>query len=288
MTLPFSANTTYAPDSQIKSADLNDFQAQIIFPNSYVRQLFYPNNPTAVAAATETPVADGMSGYEDDATTQVNTRGAGLTVVSGYLPPYPSFILLLTDAAVSDGCRLYTGNANQSGNGIIAALDDVSFAAQWEANLGSVGGTAVGANGADIYMGLHSDADAVGSGTFDTGSSHSFAMFRKLATDTNWQCLAADGTAATTEDSGVPPVEDVPQLFRFEYHGINTVIGTGNSSATVLFYIDGVQVAEIADANVPTGATALGLSFQMYATATGPDANLGLVLSPIGAIWNMR
>jgi hypothetical protein len=30
MTLPFSANTTYAAGSQIKSADLNDFQTQII------------------------------------------------------------------------------------------------------------------------------------------------------------------------------------------------------------------------------------------------------------------
>jgi hypothetical protein len=253
-----------------------------------VRQVFYPNAPTAVGTAAEGPVGDGMSGFEDTANETVNTRAAGLTAVAGYLPPYPTWVLILLNASVSNGCRIYTGYASAQGNAVIAALDDVYYAAQWEANIGSVGGTAVGANGADLYMGLHSDADAIGSSGFDNGAANSFAMFRKAAGDTNWQCRVADGAAATTATSGVPPVEDVPQLFRIEYHGVNTPVGVENVNATVRFYIDDVLVSEVADANVPTGTIPLGLSMQAYATATGPNANLGLVISPIATIMQRR
>lgn len=268
----------------------NDRQLAELFTlqfNSQLRHVYTPDFTAGLATATETRVAVGMSGFEDNANNQVDARAAGVTMVSGYLPPYPSFILLLLNAAASNGCRIYTGNTQQAGNGIIAVLNDIEFSAQWEANLGSVGGTAVGANGADIYMGLHSDADAVGSSGFDNGAAHSFVMFRKLATDTTWKCRVGDGAAATTVDSGVAPVEDVPQIFRIEYFGSNSPRATGGA-ATAKFYIDGVKVADINDANVPSGATALGLSYQMYATATGPDANLGLVLSPISTTSNVR
>lgn len=250
-----------------------------------IRETIYPSAPVGEpATATEGRVGEFFSGFEDSANTAIEIRAAGTTAVNSLLPPYPTWTLLLLDAATSTGARIYSGYAEATAEGVIAALDDVFYAVQWKAHLGQVTGSAVGANNVDLYMGLHSNANAIGASTFDA-STNSFVMFRKLSADTNWQCRVADGAGATTVDAGVPPVEDVAQSFRIEYHGLNTDLGQENGFATARFFIDGVQVAEVADANVPAGATPLGLSYQAYANATGPADNFGLVISPLSTLF---
>ena len=269
----------YLEDVTIEIKDATAFE---------IRKSIYPSPPTTEpAAATESRVGEYLSGFEDGANTQIEIRAAGTTAVNSYLPPYPTWTLLLLNAATSTGCRLYTGHAEATGEGIVLALADTFFAAQWRAHLGQVTGSAVGANGVDLYMGLHSNANDVGSSTFDT-AAHSYLMFRKQSADSNWQCRVKDdfvGGSGTVVNSGVAPVEDVAQTFRVEYYGASTAVGQANGFATARFFIDGDMVAEVANGNVPSHSNILGITMQAYANATGPADNFGLVVSPITTVF---
>jgi hypothetical protein len=195
--------------------------------------------------------------------------------------PHPSLRLRHLDASSNSGIVIHqanTGSTIATSYRTIDDLDTVSFTMDFRALL-----TAVGTNQLNVTMGLHEEPT---SATLDDATAHSFAVFRKLSTDTNWQARVANDTTGVTEDTAVPPVANTWQHFRLEFYGASTPVGVaaGNVSVT-RFYIDGTLVAQDATAS-PTGAVGLGFMFAFYSTATGPTGDQDLVLGPIRMQWN--
>lgn len=85
--------------------------------------------------------------------------------------------------------------------------------------------SAIGANDLNVLIGSFNGI----AGTGATGG----AAFRKLTTDTNWQCQTDDGVTPTITSSGVPPVANTIQSFEIRQYG----------NSRVEFYINGALVA---------------------------------------------
>lgn len=243
-------------------------------PGLYVirRWLTLPTGVTVAAGSTNSEViVDTLA-----ATTQTNTTLTTHQSTVDPDAPFDYFSLNVQNAAVNQGVSFYSCSSTGTANRIFALLDQVVAIVEIPVYL-----TAIGANGVDVGFGFTQSPD-----TNNPAGSDTWCMFIKESADTNWQAKAANGSGATTVDTGVPPVVNTWQQFRLEFHGASTPVGVANGDATVLFYIDGELVATISDANVPTAANGgMGLNAHARADATGPAADLSMRGGPIQLAW---
>ncbi len=273
MSLPYSRNTTYASGSQVKSADLNAIQDSIsglLFRTEH-RYNWDPDAGTLASAAQDQPVlSDAVEATSGAATMTVAADAAGSAPFS---TPFPTINFTCGSTATDTAAIVHSKNSENALPYIVNNLDDVAIGIGF-----AVGMETVGSNGVDIYVGM-SDAPTSEADQHDANNP-CFAL-RKRSADTNWQLTAYDGTGPTVADTSVPPTANVLQRFQLEYHGVNTPLGVANGFATVRLYIDGTQVAEVADANVPAGAQPLGFFGHVRADATGPSSTFEVHLGPV-------
>lgn len=275
MPLPISRNTIYAPGSQLLSEDMNDIQNSIsglLFRTEH-RYNWDPDAGSLASAAQDQPVlADAVEATSGAVTMQLLVEAAG---AAPFATPFPTIRFYCGDTAVSEAAIIHGKNSENALPYIVANLDDVAIGMGF-----AVGMETVGANGVDIYVGM--SGAPTNEGDQHDANKPCFAL-RKRSADTNWQLTAYDGSGPgpTVDDTGVPPVADVLQRFQLEYYGVNTPVGVLNGFATVRLYIDGAQVAEGANENVPSGAQPLGFFAQVRADATGPAATFEVHLGPV-------
>lgn len=309
MTLPFSANTSYvAGVSQVKSADLNDIQAQIVanigdlitamggaapddlltmfkagaFDGSqfWIREQLNwgPTDLSLGASQSNVAVITGKAHITSGSQTSLLVQAPGVPAAPC---PHSALRLRHLDASTNSGILIHqanTGGTIATSFRTIDDLDSVRFVMDWRAYL-----TAVGTNQLDVYMGLHEEPTNT---TPDDATAHSFAMFRKLSSDTNWQGRFANDTSGTTVNTSVAPVANTWQHFRLEYNGLSTPVGVAAGGVPVArLYINGTKVAENSG-TAPSGAVGMGFMFAVYSTATGPSGDQDLLLSPVRMQWN--
>jgi hypothetical protein len=187
------------------------------------------------------------------------------TFEAGYNSPVMEF--KIQNPATSQAVALYRNFNHRD-------VDDLCVVMEFRAHLDTIG-----ASGVDCWLGL-------AQGNVLPISTTDHLTFTKLSTDTNWFISAADGSAQTRFDTGVPPVVGVFQTFRVEYHGLNTPVGVLHGFGVGRFFIDGTFVGEIGDANVPSGTDQFNLSIGAKATATGPTADVEMRVGPIRYAYN--
>lgn len=145
-------------------------------------------------------------------------------------------------------------------NGLLAPHANLVASVAYPLNLETVG-----TNHVLVVHGLvshNSTPDTIGGG----------ARFRKDSADANWKC-ELNGIAAV--DSGVPPVVNTYQRFKIVALGSGT---SDDSAARVLFFIDDVQVANIAGLIAVTAFDRLVPFFGMKgdnSASPGVVANVG-------------
>jgi hypothetical protein len=308
MALPFSRDSTAVAGAQIPSALLNNLQDKMIanigdlitamggsssddlaglflggrftMGKMWVREQFNwgPTDKSLAASQANVSLLTDKVHVTSGTQTSVLVLAPGAAAAPS---PHPAVRLRHLDASTNSSLLLHqanTGSTIATSYRTIDDLDTVQFTMDWRAYL-----TAVGGNQLNIYMGLHeTPTDA----SPDDATAHSFAMFRKLHGDTNWQGRFANDTSGVTDDTGVTPVANTWQDFRLDFFGAATSVGVaaGNVSVAKL-YIGGALVAE--DQTVcPTGAVGLGFMFRIDSTATGPAADHDLVLGPVRMQWN--
>jgi hypothetical protein len=188
----------------------------------------------------------------------------------------PVFIWEIQDAATTEGCNAYRRFRHN-------AIDQMCSVTEFRLMM-----DAVGANGVDIWLGLRSDNVT----TILPGATWEHAGIQKRSTDTNWQTAVGDRVSGQTNDTGVPPVADVFQTFRIEYHGKLTPVGVANgNNAVARFFIDGVSVAEQTGSRVPEsadggGSAGLALCIGVFADGTGPVGDFRMKAGPIHYAYN--
>lgn len=124
---------------------------------------------------------------------------------------------------------------------------------------------AIGANNITWITGLRDGAPP---------STTRGAYFRKLSTDTNWQCVCNDGAAETVVDSGYTPTANAFDRFKIVWSGSAV---DDSAASRVLFYINGSLKANIT-ANLPT--------FQATAHFIGTQTAASVVRRlSIGPVW---
>lgn len=230
---------------------------------------------SVIAATDEGFVVDDIVG-----TTDTNTIITGESTFL-YSTLFNPLTLTVQNAAVNQ--RVVLGrDGNSSDQSQLVGIDNLCVVMEFRMRL-----NAVGASGVDVNMGFHNDPD-LETLAWDDATAESFCMFGKKSTDTNWIARAADGTAGTDTDTGTPPVINAWQTFRIEYHGLSTPVGVAAGFAVGRFFIDGVEEAEIANANMPTSADDDFIDFIIRgrANATGPSADFKMVLSPTRFAYN--
>lgn len=199
----------------------------------------------------------------------------------------PQLRLKVTTAATSNESVSVISESNGTGvlDGLdlqpIADIDNVVAVMEWTMHADTIG-----ASGVSIVAGF-SDMSNISAGNVSDGTSNSLCIIHREPGDTNWQATVGDNTAETQNNTGVAVVADQLYEMRIEYHGKNTPVGVGNSTAAVArFFIDGVEVEEITDANVPNG-TGINMGFIVHAGAiSSPGANVDAFFGPVKLAWN--
>lgn len=230
----------------------------------------YPGN-NAAGGSTGTIITPGL---EVDADTNTSLSSLGASDVS----QVPFVRLALADAASSQGVQVFS----EGDSILIANVDDV--VAIFETRLRF---DLVGANEVDVFFGFHGDPNTA-LDPEDATAQH-FAMLSKKSGETNWQMQVANQTAGTKTDTGTPPVVNVFQTFRIEYHGLATPVGVGAGFSVARFYIDGVLEGEIADTNgvITADGGFFNIGVRAKATATGPGAaGVDVDFTPIRLAFN--
>jgi hypothetical protein len=184
----------------------------------------------------------------------------------------PRIRLRIEDAATTEGVNAYR-RFNHSG------LDSLCAVVECRVTMDDVGG-----NGVDLFMGWRQ-------GVVNTlpGAGELHAGLQKASTDTNWQQSVGDGAVETNTDTGIPPVVDVWQTIRMEYHGLLTPVGVANANKPVVrYFIDGAFVAEDTGVNVPEDSDgSMKLSFGAMGDGTGPvGTTFQFSIGPIRYAYN--
>lgn len=243
-------------------------------PGTFVfrKCLMWVPGATVSAGSSNTSLVPGELSGSADTNTSITVRPPDNVT---FRSPFPHADLTVLNAAVNQGCSVFSNSSTASAQ-LIGQLDNV--VAVYEV---AVCMLAVGANGVDVGVGLLEVPNLNNPSTADAS-----VIFIKESGDTNWQAQVCNGSAITEVDTGVPPVADSWQLLRAEFHGASTPVGVSNASATARFFIDGVQVAEITGANVPSGLIkGLGINGHARANGTGPAADFRFRISPISIAW---
>jgi hypothetical protein len=141
-----------------------------------------------------------------------------------------------------------------------------------------------------IFAGLQSDGYINAAGSVEGVGGTDYAHFRSDynggSTELTWFCVCGDNGVDTAVDSTVSIVATEFSVFRVELHGANTPKGVANTtSAVCLFFIDGVLVATITDANVPSDSAVLGLGAHINSVA-GASGQSDLFLGTMKLAWN--
>lgn len=141
------------------------------------------------------------------------------------------------------------------------------------------------ANSADTsyFLGFRADADLFADPA--PSNADAYVWFVKEAGTANWFAMCRDGAGSTSVDTGVVPVTGTAseQRFRIEWHG-STV--ADDSTSRILFFIDGVQVANITT-NLPTVAN-LNLPCPTFAMENTVGAgNKEMYLGPVRCSANI-
>ncbi len=274
--LPPVPATIYAAGVEVKSADLNAFEAfmeaiRVQYETSDVVSKLYTWKSYALAASQNfNLITDDLYGTTDAACLidhisaatgmpdRMNCTGLQLTV---------------QNAAVNAAVRLTRTDSSDISQ--FAWIDDLVCVMEFRMLMDTIG-----ANGVDVHMGFHNDPH-LNTLAFADGTAEEFAMFEKLSADTNWFATVGDAAAETRADTGTPPVANEFQTFRVEYHGVATPLGVTNSDATVLFFIDGVEESEQIGTNVPVGTDQLDFVIRARANGTGPAGDFKLKMGPV-------
>ena len=305
-TLPFSANfaTVYAALVQIKSADLNSIRVLLGEIKTFVEAGEW-TKPALAAYVHALATTDrdgrvrnywGPEGYEmgpaiqrvyehDEQESHVGTYGPA-TLNMGLRTQLDANIEISSLADTNENHARHkiivkaaatsSQGINVSRNALHYDADNLCVVFEFRLNMDTIG-----SNGMDIFFGLSPGVNRSVPGTARS------AGFLKTASDTNWHMTVADGTTQTTPvDTGVPPVANTYQTFRFEYHGANTPVGVDNSTVPVArFFIDGAFEGEIADANVPTTADG-SLRLDIVVGENSPGGDVFVDFGPIRYAYN--
>lgn len=273
--LPSVPTTVYAPGTDVKSADLNDFETFMAavkaeLDKTEVVSMMYVWTVFSLAASQSYQLVTQDLYASTDADCVVDHIPAATA-----MPDRRNAIgleLTVQDAAINRAVRL--NRAGPSDVSQFAFIDDLDVSIEFQMLM-----TAIGANGVDVHMGFHQDPDLNTLG-FADGTAEDFTMFEKLSADTNWFAAIGNQSTDTRADTGTPPVANEFQTFRVEYHGKLTPIGVAEGGATARFYIDGTLEHEEVGANVPDDPSILGLVIRARANGTGPAGDFKLKLSP--------
>ncbi len=251
-------STIYAPGVDVKSADLNAFEAYMLATKTHlegggpvVHRLYEPDVVVAQGASASNILSSRLT-----LITGAETEGGVINAPSGF--NHPLHYLRVLNAATFEAVLLERALTHRE-------ADDLCVAVELDLRL-----DAVGANGVDVHVmwGASDVAAHVG--------------LVKRSTDTNW-FMSVDGGSPTRTDTGVPPVVNVFQTLRVEYFGANTPIGVANSTAPVArFYIDDVLEGEISDANVPDSSDFdPRLAIRNLGDGTGPVGDHEVQVGPV-------
>lgn len=252
--------TIYAAGTQVKSADLNDFEEFMLATKTHlegggpvVHRLYEPDVAVAQGASAGNLLSSRLT-----LTTGAFTAGGVIAAPSGL--NHPLHYLRVLDAATTEAVILER---------LLKHRDPDDLCIAFELDLRA---DAVGANGVDIQMIL---------GNNDV-SPHVGIV--KRSTDTNW-FMSVDGGSPTRTDTATVPVVNVFQTFRVEYFGANTPVGVANSTAPVArFYVDDALEGEISDANVPTSSDfsgGMGFRVTNFGDGTGPVGDHEVQVGPV-------
>jgi len=176
---------------------------------------------------------------------------AAITGGGGHSPYFPTFFLR------NDG-NSGSSSSLQAKVGPACYATDNTIVMEWVSSIGTIG-----ANGITFVQGLSS-----------IGTPGS-AYFIKTNADTTWQCVTGDGSATTSVDSGNTPVADAFNRFKIVWNG-SAVDDAGASR--VLFFVDGVQVANITT-HLPPATVVAAPTFQ--ATATSTTGSRRMTIGPV-------
>lgn len=313
--LPVPPVTVYAAGSQVKSADLNLYNAFELAVKNFLEDGYFTrplaSDDSPVIAFTDRagnertyvdpngymfgPAIEEVYRWRTDDAISASSSGdlvddsAGTTTASAQIDAQGTDVYdtnfvpldLTVLSGVSSTKALVTrvgfgSSASPSGTSNVKNIDDAVMVLEFMAMM-----TAIGSNLLTISMGFH---EAPGSNMDVLGD---YCMLTKATSDTNWAARTADGASQTREDTGVTPAALVFETFRIEYHGVNTPIGVENSSATARYFIDGALVKEHTT-DVPTEAEATkGLTWFLSIQGTSPPGDRDLTVSPVRFAYNM-
>jgi len=232
----------------------------------------YHVNPNAgtIAVSSNGTITPGLLQGHTGANITIDTQSA-ISVKDRM----PSFEFNFTDPVTNEIAYVAAIGSSASNFGARSKfMPDGIIVMEWWSTFGGT------ITGLDFYAGLHSNPDVASPGD---GTAYGFAMFRKLSTDTNWQCVVGEGsTGQTVADSGVVPATSTYQHFRIEFHGDDSPLGVENSIATCVFFIDGVQVAEMITNTPSSGVLAQSCTpfWRGNGDGTGPTATRTYTVVP--------
>lgn len=318
MTLPLPTvpTTVYAANTEVKSADLNDYQTfmdavKALAEGVYTRALLTNNSPLIAFTDRDGRARSyvGSEGYvmgnvhqldyvfgplettglvSGDQCTHYGAAGLiteqpSITLVrvvpgstTAPATTSPTLEIFLPNAVVSNECYVYPNVDNAGTDNILGGLDNACVVLE-----ASVAVSAIGASNVDVAVGLRAPNF---NGSVDV-STRRHALLVRSTGDTNWRCSVSDGSAATSVDSGVAISTNAFFHVRIELHGVNTPVGVDAATGVARFFIDGVEVAEITTANVPhTGD--LGPWLGAQGVSPGPTADFTMSCSRLKVAWN--
>lgn len=203
-----------------------------------------------------------------------NTEVGQSFPVDGTNAPVMNFTI--DDIATTQGCNCYR-RFRQSG------LDSLCAVMEFRLKM-----DAIGSNGVNIWIGLRSDNVT----TILPGTTYEHVGLQKKSTDTNWQQSVGDKVGELQTDTTVPPVVNVYQTFRIEYHGLLTPLGVANANKPVArYFIDGTLVGEDTGPLVPEGAdnggsAGMALCLAVFAASGGPSGDFRMTTGPIHYAYN--
>lgn len=177
----------------------------------------------------------------------VSVQPAGGASLSNRYPRTPALSMGTSAGGITASSCL--AEYSVGGVGPVVLDADADLAMWWD----DIIWTGLSPTGTEMSMGLAITSQLGVAGTF-VAQSLPGAAFVRRGTDTNWQCYTkAFGGLQAFADSGVSAVDGVARRMRIEVMGANQ---GDNNVEHVIFYIDGVVVADILlDITGGSGAT---------------------------------
>lgn len=250
----FTGDANFAPDVITQNApivefanvdgDVNSFIDANGLPGGYHLDFEWAWNNTNItfgAAVTDSPLIEYTPSDPEVMISTAITGGTAQVVSGNDFPASPTSKIEMAQGTTTDQRSVIHSTEMFYYETSVNADQGISTL-EFMAVLGNVGASI----GVNHYFGWHSSPGSVsGSADYNAAGSFSYANFRKENADINWQVAVADGTSETIADTGVAPSDEL-QRFRIEFHGRATPRGIDNSNVgVVIFFIDGVEVAEI-------------------------------------------